>query len=374
MLWNTHLHVMESGRLTLQERAAQAVMAAAVPQPPGADDDGGRSSRAPVDGKSSASHGWTKGGAALRTQAFPASGSARPQLSGPASAPASASPSLPKASPAKPTNAIHGTSAAGNVHTGTTARDDLRSGARKGGGPQTRMAVASRDPSASSVLHNTWITTTLTMSSGSAAFTPFYTFGGAPTTTAASSGAPRVAPTGGAGASGGTVAELGGASAASAGRVPLVAGVTAGAVVVVLLVLLSVFAYTRGGALRSLTSSEHAPPCESERKGPPASVSRRGTGAARPRDLESASVSSESEKRFDDQGKDGEDRWEEIDVRAPGNGHADMEKGDGEWVETWRRGKERMMASMRRVPALQFDPALPLPPISLEEGMRRQRR
>ncbi|KAH8110696.1 hypothetical protein DFH11DRAFT_1802189 [Phellopilus nigrolimitatus] len=226
----------------------------------------------------------------------------------------------------------------------------MRLGARKGDGPQTRIAVASRDPS-TSVLHNIWITTTLTMSSGSAAFTPFYTFGGAPATTAASSGAPSVASTGGASASGGTVAELGGASAASA-EVPLVAGSLP--------------------ARWSSCSSEHAPPCESERKGAAANISRRGTSAARPRDLESASLSPKS--HYGDQGGHGEDLWEEIYVRAPGGGHADMEKGDGEWVETWRRGKERMVASMRRVPALQFDPALPLPPISLEEGMRRKRR
>ncbi|KAL5519534.1 hypothetical protein ACEPAH_1217 [Sanghuangporus vaninii] len=153
---------------------------------------------------------------------------------------------------------------------------------------------------------------------------------------------------------------------ASTRTVRTVAGATVGGVGLVLLIVVAVFVYIRGGVMRGLSSNIRFPSLRSKRRFPPSqpfneseeNFFRRDTAQIRPFDLENASMSSGSHY------SDDEENWEEIDMRDARNGN--MEKDDGEWLESWRRGKERMMSTHRPV-ELQLNPKLPRPPISLDD-------
>ncbi|KAL5533650.1 hypothetical protein ACEPAG_110 [Sanghuangporus baumii] len=157
--------------------------------------------------------------------------------------------------------------------------------------------------------------------------------------------------------------------AASTRTVRTVAGATIGGVGLALLIVVAVFLYIRGGMVRGLGSNIRFPSFRSKRRFPPSqpfneseeNFFRREIVHIRPFDLENASMSSGSHY------SDDEENWEEIDMRDARNGN--MEKDNGEWLESWRRGKERMI-STRRPAELQFDPKLPLPPISVDDRRR----
>ncbi|KAL5494674.1 hypothetical protein ACEPAI_135 [Sanghuangporus weigelae] len=157
--------------------------------------------------------------------------------------------------------------------------------------------------------------------------------------------------------------------AASTRTVRTVAGVTVGGVGLVLLIVVAVFVYIRRGVMRGVGSNIRFPSLHSKRRFPPSqpfneseeNFFRREIAQIRPFDLENASMSSGSHY------SDDEENWEEIDMRDARNGN--MEKDNGEWLESWRRGKERMI-STRRPAELRFNPKLPLPPISLDDRRR----
>ena len=85
-------------------------------------------------------------------------------------------------------------------------------------------------------------------------------------------------------------------------------------------------------------------------------------------DLENATISSGS--HYDDESEvHGGVEWADIDIRDPRSGS--MAQDNGEWLDTWRRGKEQMLCA-RQPPELQFNPELPLPPITLESPNTRR--
>ncbi|KAL5536053.1 hypothetical protein ACEPAF_4158 [Sanghuangporus sanghuang] len=157
--------------------------------------------------------------------------------------------------------------------------------------------------------------------------------------------------------------------AASTRTVRTVAGATIGGVGLVLLIVVAVLVYIRGGIMRGLGSNIRFPSLRSKRRFPPSqpfneseeNFLRRETAQIRPFDLENASMSSGSHY------SDDEENWEEIDMRDARNGN--MEKDNGEWLESWRRGKERMM-STHQPAELRFNPKLPRLPISLDDRRR----
>lgn len=85
-------------------------------------------------------------------------------------------------------------------------------------------------------------------------------------------------------------------------------------------------------------------------------------------DLENATISSGS--HYDDESEvHGGVEWADIDIRDPRSGS--MAQDNGEWLDAWRRGKEQMLCA-RQPPELQFNPELPLPPITLESPNTRR--
>lgn len=163
-------------------------------------------------------------------------------------------------------------------------------------------------------------------------------------------------------------AHIGGTTSAS--KIGTIAGATAGAVVVILLILLAAFAYVRGGAMRGLSSNAHSKISRlhsSLRRAPLVDkghekIYRQETNEVRPHDLETATVSSGS--HYDDI----QDGWEEVDLRGARTG--EMGKDKGEWLESWRMGRERMMTTSGP-PTLTIDPQIPLPPIDLKIERRK---
>ncbi|EJC98653.1 uncharacterized protein FOMMEDRAFT_31682 [Fomitiporia mediterranea MF3/22] len=142
-----------------------------------------------------------------------------------------------------------------------------------------------------------------------------------------------------------------------------IAGVAAGAVVIIILIILCVFIYVRGGVLRGMNSNAQLSALRPSKKSAVVNESqenlyRRDMSEIRPRDLENATVTAGT--HYDDT----EEGWEKIDMHDARSGN--MGKDNGEWLESWRRGKERMMTT-RQAPELHFNPDLPLPPISWEE-------
>ena len=148
-----------------------------------------------------------------------------------------------------------------------------------------------------------------------------------------------------------------------------IAGATVAGVGIVLLIVAAVYVYTRRGAMRSLSPHTRFPSFRTKRKRPtstPINESeenffRREITQIRGFDLEQATVTSGS--HYSDYDDDDEEGWEEIDIRDARSGN--LEKDNGEWLEKWRRGKERMI-STRRPEESRFNPRLPLPPVSLE--------
>ncbi|KAL5494668.1 hypothetical protein ACEPAI_129 [Sanghuangporus weigelae] len=143
-----------------------------------------------------------------------------------------------------------------------------------------------------------------------------------------------------------------------------IAGITVGIAVVLLIIVLAILAYVRGGRMRGLSSDIHFPPFRSARKGSPMRQNYEGdlreqeTGGTS-LDVERGTTASGSRRTEE------KERWEDVDLRDVRRGNTKSD--DVRWLEAWCRDKEKMMA---RPPELRFNPDLPLPPIILE-GTRR---
>ncbi|OCB87085.1 hypothetical protein A7U60_g5820 [Sanghuangporus baumii] len=143
-----------------------------------------------------------------------------------------------------------------------------------------------------------------------------------------------------------------------------IAGITVGIAIVLLIIVLAILAYVRGGRIRGLSSDIHFPPFRSARRGSPMRQNYEGsfpqheTSVISP-DVEHGTTASGSRRTEE------KERWEDVDLRDVRRSNT---KGDDvRWLEAWCRDKEKMMA---RPPELRFNPDLPLPPIILE-GARR---
>ena len=141
-------------------------------------------------------------------------------------------------------------------------------------------------------------------------------------------------------------------------------------------------AYLRGGAIRGLgfrarrrnagrrTYTSFFHPEKGPSSGPPTGSkenilrrepSRRSSSFHR--DIENATATSGSHYEDDDQ-------WETIDVCDPRG--ENVQRDEGEWLEGWRRGKERMMSMYEPPERLRFNPNLPLPPITVRSLLERR--
>jgi len=129
--------------------------------------------------------------------------------------------------------------------------------------------------------------------------------------------------------------------------------------IAIVLVLLTVFVYLRGGALRGLAAHSYAfvrPHIWSRFFSAGKRGGNSGHGFVKVEDGEKGQPGNESQGALRREGS----RSEEMGYMARDN---------GEWLEEWRRGKERMSEILGQPqPKLYFNPALPLPPIVLEDG------
>ena len=108
-------------------------------------------------------------------------------------------------------------------------------------------------------------------------------------------------------------------------------------------------------------TSSMAPPTGSKENMLRREPSRRSDDCTR--DLENATASSGSHYEDDDM-------WETIDVNDPRG--ENVQQDEGEWIEGWRREKERMMSTIEPPERLRFNPNLPLPPITVRSLLERR--
>lgn len=218
--------------------------------------------------------------------------------------------------------------------------------------------------------HNTWITSTTALPADSVTIVPFVSLLGgdggqavfsAPTTTLISSASDE---------SSVPQAET---LAASEGTGSL-AGISVASAIAAIVIVIAVVVYVRGGALRGvphLRSKKKAPFVDQSQENECRRIVSPNGGAESVDDLEKAASSSclgvvPLEHCSSIPGDAREGQWEEIDIRDPRSGN--MEQDHGEWIEAWRRQKDALVSAQRRPPELQFNPALPLPPITLDSG------